>query len=96
LVGVLAWSTRQLIKFEAALRAGKKPGEAAALAGAPPFKARELAEQVRGMSRADLARFVLGLAELDANLKGGSKRTPEASLTHTVIALCSGKGGALL
>jgi DNA polymerase-3 subunit delta len=88
LVGVLAWSARQLIKFEAAQRAGKKPAEAAAAAGAAPFKARELAEQVKGLTRADLARFVLALAELDANLKGGSKRTPEASLTHTIIELC--------
>ena len=88
LVGVLAWSTRQLIKFEAATRAGKKPAEAAAAAGAPPFKARELADQVKGLTRTDLARFVLALSELDANLKGGSKRTPDASLTEAIIELC--------
>jgi len=91
LVGVLAWSTRQLIKFEAAVRAGKKPAEAAAAAGAPPFKARELAEQVKGLTRSDLARFVLALSELDLNLKGGSKRTPDASLTQTIISLCQGE-----
>jgi len=90
LVGVLAWSTRQLIKFEAAVRAGKKPAEAAAAAGAPPFKARELADQVKGLTRTDLARFVLALSELDANLKGGSKRTPDASLTEVIIELCRG------
>lgn len=90
LVGVLAWSTRQLIKFEAAIRAGKKPGDAAVAAGAPPFKARELAEQVKGLGRAELADFVLSLAALDADLKGGSKRPPEASLTHTVLNLAKG------
>lgn len=92
LLGVLAWSTRQLVKFEAATRAGKKPGDAAIAAGAPPFKARELAEQVKGLGRAELAHFVLSLAALDGNLKGGSKRPPEASLTQTVLDLVkSGK-----
>ncbi len=88
LVGVLAWSTRQLIRFEAALRSGSKPGDAAIKAGAPPFKARELAEQVKGLDRADLERFLLCLTELDLSLKGGSKRAPVASLTYSVLELC--------
>jgi len=93
LVGVLAWSTRQLIRFESALRSGLKPGEAAAKAGAPPFKARELAEQVKALDRADLDRFLLRLTELDLSLKGGSKRTPIASLTYGVLELCRAGGG---
>jgi DNA polymerase-3 subunit delta len=92
LVGVLAWSTRQLIRFDAAQRAGANPSEAAARAGAPPFKARELAQQLKGLDAADLERFVLKLAELDGDLKGGSKRPPKASLEHTILALIgSGK-----
>jgi len=87
LLGVLAWSTRQLVRFDAAQRAGASPGEAAAKAGAPPFKARELAAQLKGLEPADLERFILRLAELDANLKGGSKRPPKASLEHTIMAL---------
>jgi DNA polymerase-3 subunit delta len=87
LLGVLAWSTRQLVRFDAALRAGANPNEAAARAGAPPFKARELAAQLKGLEPADLERFILRLAELDANLKGGSKRPPKASLEHTILAL---------
>jgi DNA polymerase-3 subunit delta len=87
LVGVLAWSTRQLIRFEAAQRAGANPSEAAARAGAPPFKARELAQQLKGLDTADLERFLLRLAELDGDLKGGSKRPPKASLEHTILAL---------
>jgi DNA polymerase-3 subunit delta len=90
LVGVLAWSTRQLIKFEAATRAGKKPAEAALAAGAPPFKARELANQLKGLTRADLARFVTSLCALDRDLKGGSRRPPEASLALTVLDLTQG------
>jgi DNA polymerase-3 subunit delta len=93
LVGVLAWSTRQLVRFEAAQRAGANPSEAAARAGAPPFKARELAQQLKGLDTADLERFLLRLAELDGDLKGGSKRPPKASLEHTILALIgSGKG----
>lgn len=87
LLGVLAWSTRQLVRFDAAQRAGASPSEAATKAGAPPFKARELAAQLKGLEPADLERFILRLAELDANLKGGSKRPPKASLEHTIMAL---------
>jgi DNA polymerase-3 subunit delta len=87
LVGVLAWSTRQLIRFDAAQRAGANPSEAAARAGAPPFKARELAQQLKGLEPADLERFVLALAELDGDLKGGSKRPPKASLERTILTL---------
>jgi DNA polymerase-3 subunit delta len=89
LVGLLAWSTRQLVKFEAATRAGLGPAEAAARAGAPPFKARELAQQVRGLPAADLAQFLVRLATLDADLKGGSKRPPKASLERLILALCT-------
>jgi DNA polymerase III subunit delta len=92
LLGVLAWSTRQLVRFDAAQRAGASPNEAAARAGAPPFKARELAQQLKGLEPADLERFILRLAELDGDLKGGSKRPPKASVERTLLALIgSGK-----
>lgn len=87
LLGVLAWSTRQLLRFEAARRAGLRPPEAAARAGAPPFKARELEAQLKYFERADLERFLVSLAALDANLKGGSKRPPQASIEHTLLGL---------
>jgi DNA polymerase-3 subunit delta len=87
LLGVLAWSMRQLVRFDAAQRAGATPNEAAARAGVPPFKARELAGQLKGLEPADLERFILRLAELDLDLKGGSKRPPQASLEHTIMAL---------
>lgn len=88
LLGVLAWSTRQMIRFDAATREGLSPPEAAARAGAPPFKARELAQQVRGFRPAELERWLVELAVLDANLKGGSKRPPKASLELTIERLC--------
>jgi DNA polymerase-3 subunit delta len=90
LVGVLAWSTRQLLKFESATRAGLKPADAAKRAGAPPFKARELAEQVRDLPREHLERWLERLARVDLDLKGGSRRAPKAILEHALIELCRG------
>jgi DNA polymerase-3 subunit delta len=89
LVGLLAWSTRQLVKFEAATRAGLGAQEAAVRAGAPPFKARELAQQIRGLSANDLARFLVRLAGVDAELKGGSKRPAKSSLERLILDLCA-------
>jgi DNA polymerase-3 subunit delta len=90
LVGVLAWSARQLIRFEGALSAGAPPAEAARLAGAPPFKARELTDQVKRFGRSDLEGFLETLASVDLALKGGSKRPARAVLEHAIIELCSG------
>jgi DNA polymerase-3 subunit delta len=87
LVGVLAWSTRQLLRFEAAIRSGCQPAEAAQRAGAPPFKAKELAEQTRLLPRAELERWLEVLARVDLSLKGGSKRPPKAIIEHAVLAL---------
>ncbi len=88
LLGVLAWATRQLIKFESAMRQGARPDEAAKAAGAPPFKARELAEQVRAVPRAVLEGWLERLSEVDLALKGGSKRPPKAVLEQAIIDLC--------
>lgn len=88
LLGVLAWSTRQMLRFESALADGASPNDAAVRAGAPPFKARELAEQVRRIARADLERWLETLAELDYALKGGSKRPAKSVLEHGILKLC--------
>lgn len=88
LVGLLAWSARQLVKFESAVRAGLRPEEAAQRAGAPPFKARELSRQVKRIPRGDLERWLETLASVDLALKGGSKRPAKAVLEHAVIELC--------
>jgi DNA polymerase-3 subunit delta len=88
LVGVLAWSARQLVKFESAVREGLAPPEAAARAGAPPFKARELAQQSKLFSRAELEHWLVHLAELDGALKGGTKRDPKSSLEFVILGMC--------
>ncbi len=92
LVSVLAWSARQLIRFEAAIADGLPPPDAAKKAGAPPFKARDLAEQIKRLSRTDLERWLVALADIDLNLKGGSKRPPKAVLEHALIRLCQAGG----
>jgi DNA polymerase III subunit delta len=87
LVGLLAWSVRQLVKFDAAVRAGAGPEEAARRAGAPPFKARELSTQLRRISPSDLERWVLLLAESDLELKG-SKRPARATVEDALMQMC--------
>lgn len=93
LLGVLAWSTRQLLRFESAQSEGLSPNDAAVRAGAPPFKARELAEQVKRISRADLERWLETLAELDYALKGGSRRPAKSVLEHGILKLCRSAEG---
>jgi DNA polymerase III subunit delta len=88
LLGVLAWSTRQLLRFDAAMRSGASPEQAAMRAGAPPFKARELRDQVKALPRADLERWPELLARLDSELKGGTRRPPQAVLEAAILKLC--------
>lgn len=86
LLGLFAWSVRQLLKFKAATEAGEAPEDAAKSAGAPPFKARELAAQVRSIPRAELERWLVLLSEADLELKGG-KRTTRAVFETLVLDL---------
>ncbi len=94
LLGVLAWSTRQLLRFDAAMRGGASPEQAAMRAGAPPFKARELSQQVKALPRADLERWPELLARLDLELKGGTRRPPQAVLEAAILKLCRTHGAA--
>jgi DNA polymerase-3 subunit delta len=94
LLGVLAWSTRQLLRFDAALRSGASPEQAAMRAGAPPFKARELSQQLKTLPRADLERWPELLARLDLELKGGTRRPPQAVLEAAILKLCRSHGAA--
>ncbi|HWA76241.1 MAG TPA: DNA polymerase III subunit delta [Polyangiaceae bacterium] len=91
LVGLLAWSTRQLIRFESALHHGAAPAEAAQQAGAPPFKARDLAQQVKTVPRETLESWLLTLMGIDRALKGGSKLPQKAILERGILELCAKK-----
>ncbi|HET9959768.1 MAG TPA: DNA polymerase III subunit delta [Polyangiaceae bacterium] len=88
LTGLLAWSARQLIRFEAALSAGASPQDAAQQAGAPPFRARELQQQIKSLPRPVLEGWLPILARLDGDLKGGSKLPPQAVLERAIFELC--------
>jgi DNA polymerase-3 subunit delta len=92
LLGVLAWSTRKLLRFESAVRQGASPEQAAMRAGAPPFKARELSQQVKALPRVELERWPELLARLDLELKGGSRRPPQAILESAILTLCRRSG----
>jgi len=88
LLSLLAWSARQLLRFGAARQQGLPTAEAAKAAGAPPFKAAELEQQMRRVSSADLLAWLEALARADLDLKGGSKRTPQAVLEEAILTLC--------
>ncbi len=70
LLGLLAWSVRQSLRFKNALAAGLRPEDAAKAAGVPPFKARDLAAQTRATSAERLESWLVLLAEADLALRG--------------------------
>lgn len=88
LIGLLCWSARQLIRFGSARRAGLSPDEAATRAGVPPFKARELNDQLRGLSMERAERWLEALAQLDLDVKGGSRMPQKALLETALIGFC--------
>ncbi len=87
LLGAVAWSVRQLVKMESALREGANESEAAARAGVPPFRARDAAQTVRALPRGTLTVWLKLLAEADLALKS-SRRTAQSILETMVISMC--------
>jgi DNA polymerase-3 subunit delta len=86
---ILAMITRQLRmigRMQDGLRSGMAPESAATAAGAPPFKARELANAANRVSTGDLARAFRVLGEADLALKG-SKRQPNIVLEGAILEL---------
>ena len=88
LLGALAWSVRQLLRFQVATIEGVGVEEAARRAGVfQPFRARELAGKVRAFRGKDLERCLLVLAETDVALKS-SRRPADAILEDMLTRLC--------
>jgi DNA polymerase-3 subunit delta len=87
LLGTIAWSVRQLAKFESALATGASPQEAAQRAGVPPFKVGEVSQTVRHMPRGMLATWLRLLAEADLALKS-SRRPADAILAAMIVDMC--------
>ena len=88
LLGALAWSVRQLARYQAAIEGGARDDEAARAAGVfQPHRARELAGKARGVSAREVERWMGVLAETDLALKS-SRRSPDAMLEDMLMSLC--------
>jgi DNA polymerase-3 subunit delta len=94
LVGLVLWSTRQMLRYQAARRRGLSSPDAAKLAGVPGFKARELEQTTRELSSDELESWIIVLRDVDLALKGGSRRPARAVLESAVIQLCGAGGSA--
>jgi DNA polymerase-3 subunit delta len=89
---ILAMVARQLrivSRMQSALASGAPAQEAARIAGAPPFKARDLAAAARRFDGKALARAFTVLAQADLALKG-SKRPPDVVLQGAILELTAG------
>lgn len=88
LLGAVAWSMRQLLRFQLALGRGCSVEEAAKAAGVfQPFRARELGQKAHGFRPKDLERWLQIVAETDVALKS-SRRAPDAILEDMISKLC--------
>ncbi|MEY4580597.1 MAG: hypothetical protein RL701_5300 [Pseudomonadota bacterium] len=88
ILSLLSRQLRLLGRARQALDDGASPDAAAAAAGAPPFKARELASAARRMDMRQLSLAFRVLCEADLVQKGG-KCPPDIALEATVLALTS-------
>jgi DNA polymerase-3 subunit delta len=88
LLGALAWSIRQLARYQAATQSGASPDDAARRAGVfQPFRARELAAKARAVRSKEVERWMLVLSDTDVALKS-SRRAPDAVLEEMLTRLC--------
>ncbi|MBS2018771.1 MAG: DNA polymerase III subunit delta [Deltaproteobacteria bacterium] len=88
LVGAIAWSLRQLLKLEAALKQGASIDEAARRAGIyPAFRAREHAQKLKAFRPRELERWLVVVQETDLALKS-SRRSADAILEEMFTRLC--------
>jgi len=88
LLGAIAWSIRQLARFQAALDDGLAEDAAAKAAGIyQPFRAKEIAGKVRSFRPKELERWILILAETDLALKS-SRRPADAILDDMLTRMC--------
>lgn len=85
-VGSLAAGLRAMIRVAGAPR-GITEAEVARLAGVPPFKVRSLRSAVAGWEQAQLADAVVGLADVDARIKGGLRPGESLEPAQKVAAL---------
>jgi DNA polymerase-3 subunit delta len=88
LLGALAWSIRQLARYQAAIEGGATADDAARQAGVfQPYRARELASKARTVRPKEVERWMLVLADTDVALKS-SRRAADAILEEMLTRLC--------
>lgn len=88
LLGAMAWSIRQLAKYQAAVSSGVPAQDAARQVGAfQPNRARELAAKARAVTAKEVERWLLVLGETDLALKS-SRRPADAVLEDMLTRLC--------
>jgi DNA polymerase III subunit delta len=87
ILALLARQLRTVARMRSALHRGLKPQEAAQKAGAPPFKARDLAVSARRFDDRQLTRAFQTIAEADLQLKGSKVPGPRV-LEKALLALC--------
>ena len=86
ILAMVARQLRMVARMQGALEGGAQPQDAARMAGAPPFKARDLATAARRFEPRLLARAFGVLAEADLALKG-SRQPPEIVLEGAILSL---------
>ena len=84
---MIARQVRTVAKMREALADGATDTEAVRIAGAPPFKARELKTAARKFTMPHLSRAFTTIAQADLLMKG-SKTPAEIVLLDTVLTLC--------
>lgn len=88
ILSLIARQLRMVARMRHALLSGQSADDGARAAGAPPFKARELAAAAKRFSNPDLASAFGVLAETDLALKG-SRVPPELVLEAAILRLCA-------
>lgn len=86
ILSMVARQLRMVARMGDALKSGLNPPDAAKAAGAPPFKARDLASAAKRFTRADFGQAFAVLAATDLALKG-SRRPHEAILEGAILEL---------
>ena len=88
MLGAIAWSTRQTLRYVLAVKGGASEQEAARRSGVfQPQRARELASMAKTVDPRVLEHSIALLAETDLALKG-SKRPADMTLETMIVSMC--------
>lgn len=90
ILAMVARQLRMVARMRQALADGLRGADAAKQAGAPPFKADELARAAKRFRLSELGTAFETLSEVDLMLKG-SRRPPETILQEGILRLASGR-----